>query len=309
MEDADVIESPDLVDSPLISVRVLTYNHEKYIAQCIDSILSQNVDFDFEIVIGDDCSKDETYNICKYYQSKYPKIIKLVHNRRNLGLIENFCNINKLLRGKYIAVCAGDDYWIDNLKLNKQLAIMEKYANVSAVFTDKEVVDDQGNVLIQEKSSCSSIITEGVYSLMDLFEHPQKYSSLTMMYRKCASDNIEAMYNKVKSAFLEDYTFWVCLGTQGDFYFITDKTVAYRQNPRSITHTYDILARWEDDFKIRRNLVQVLPHEYHKYLKNNGHTYFKIAMAYRKMRKPVHFLGFMIRSFLCSPVGFVKEFK
>ncbi|HPP38791.1 MAG TPA: glycosyltransferase, partial [Candidatus Kapabacteria bacterium] len=79
----------NLVNNPLVSVRILTYNHEKYIAQCIEGIVSQKTNFPFEIIIGEDCSTDATRQICRNYKEKYPDIINLIENERNLGVVAN----------------------------------------------------------------------------------------------------------------------------------------------------------------------------------------------------------------------------
>jgi glycosyltransferase involved in cell wall biosynthesis len=104
-----------------LSVCIITYNHEKYIAQCIESALFQIVDFDFEIVIGIDKSSDNTLAICKSYQSKFPNLIRLIECKENIGMIKNWINTIKSCKGDFIAICEGDDYWIDPYKLKKQV--------------------------------------------------------------------------------------------------------------------------------------------------------------------------------------------
>ena len=107
-----------------LSVCIITYNHENYIAQCVESILFQIVDFEYEIVIGIDKSSDETLKICRGYQSKYPNLIKIIECTDNIGMMRNWVNTIKNCKGDFIAICEGDDYWIDPYKLKKQVAFL-----------------------------------------------------------------------------------------------------------------------------------------------------------------------------------------
>ena len=113
------------VKRPELSVFVLTYNQEEFIAQTLDSIINQQTNFDFEIVIGDDASVDETSIICEQYKQSYPHIIDYKRNKTNLGLIANFITTAARLKGKYVAICDGDDYWTDFNKLQKQVDFLE----------------------------------------------------------------------------------------------------------------------------------------------------------------------------------------
>jgi glycosyltransferase involved in cell wall biosynthesis len=111
---------------PLVSVIVITYNHEAYIEQAIEGILAQQCDFPIEVIIGEDKSQDRTLSICLDYQRKYPQLIRLVTWHENVGANANFLRVWGRARGKYVATCEGDDYWIDPDKLTKQVALMEE---------------------------------------------------------------------------------------------------------------------------------------------------------------------------------------
>ena len=106
---------------PLVSVAVLTYNSESTICQCIDSILMQEADFDFEIVVGDDCSTDGTPGILADYSERYPGKFVLLLNEENEGVSRNNNNVLSHCNGKYVAMCEGDDYWLDKEKLSRQV--------------------------------------------------------------------------------------------------------------------------------------------------------------------------------------------
>jgi glycosyltransferase involved in cell wall biosynthesis len=109
----------------MVSVSMITYNHEKFIAEAIESIVMQKTSFPFELVIGEDCSTDNTRAICIEYQKKYPDIIRLRLPETNQGMMLNWISNIESGRGKYIALCDGDDYWTDPCKLQRQFDYME----------------------------------------------------------------------------------------------------------------------------------------------------------------------------------------
>lgn len=109
----------------LVSVAIITYNHEHYIKECIESIVAQIVDFDYEIVIGQDCSTDATHAVCLHYAQLYPDLIRYNQRTRNLGMMGNWMATIKECTSKYIALCEGDDYWTDPYKLQKQVDFLE----------------------------------------------------------------------------------------------------------------------------------------------------------------------------------------
>ncbi len=113
---------------PLVSICCITYNHENYIRDAIEGFIMQKTDFPFEIIIHDDASTDATADIIRKYEEKYPNIIKPIYqteNQYSKGAMGTLFTL-KAARGKYIALCEGDDYWIDPLKLQKQISEMEK---------------------------------------------------------------------------------------------------------------------------------------------------------------------------------------
>lgn len=128
---------------PELSVFVLTYNQEEYITQTLESILMQETNFNFEIVIGDDASTDNTSTICKEYQRRFPAQIDYHRNKTNIGLIANFVKTASRLKGTYVAILDGDDYWIDPQKLQKQVDFLEKNPEYSIVGTQSASLVDE----------------------------------------------------------------------------------------------------------------------------------------------------------------------
>src|SRR5208337_5507031 len=123
----EISDPSQIAPEPLVSVIVVTYNHEAYIAQNIEGILAQQCHFPFELIIGEDKSTDRTLEICLSYQQKHPEVLRVVTWQENLGIGANYLRCLGRTRGKYLAFCEGDDYWIDPAKLTKQVALMEKW--------------------------------------------------------------------------------------------------------------------------------------------------------------------------------------
>jgi glycosyltransferase involved in cell wall biosynthesis len=139
--------------SPLVSIVIPTYNHVVYITKCLDGILMQKVNFLIEILIGEDASTDGTREICIEYKNKYhDKITLFLNDRKNVIYIKgrptgkwNFNNLIKNSNGKYIAICEGDDYWTDPLKLQKQVDFLEAHPDFVMCFHNAQIIYDDKN--------------------------------------------------------------------------------------------------------------------------------------------------------------------
>ena len=127
-----IVENPNTEnENPIVSVLVTTFNQEKYISETLNGILMQQTNFPFEVVIGEDCSNDKTREICLSYKNKYPEIINLVMNEKNLGYSKNFLSVLKSCKGEFIAMCEGDDFWIDSNKLQYQVDFLRNHTEYS----------------------------------------------------------------------------------------------------------------------------------------------------------------------------------
>lgn len=127
-----------------LSVLMITYNHDKYIAQALDSVLMQEVDFDYEIVVGEDCSTDTTRQILLEYQKKHPEKIRLLLPEANLGMTNNLVATFKSCTGDYIALLEGDDYWMSPDKLQSQIDFLDTHPGCSVCFHNCEEFYEDG---------------------------------------------------------------------------------------------------------------------------------------------------------------------
>lgn len=133
-----------------VSCHVITYNHINYISQCIEGILMQKTDFEFEIIIGDDLSTDGTREILENYAIQNPSLIKLnLRTERGLGIPgkENFVSTLQMCKGEYITLCDGDDYWTDPYKLQKQVDFLEANPDYVLSFHKVKILKPDGSLV------------------------------------------------------------------------------------------------------------------------------------------------------------------
>lgn len=143
--------APPMPTDIKVSVAIITYNHERFIAQAIESVLMQETDFPVELVIGEDCSTDGTRVIVCEYADRYPGRVRLLLSERNQGTIANVVATLNACRGQYITLLDGDDYWTDPLKLQKQVEFLEANSEYVACHHDALIVDECGTTIAQSK--------------------------------------------------------------------------------------------------------------------------------------------------------------
>ncbi len=128
-----------------VSVAMVTYNHEKFIAKALDSVLMQKTNFDYELVIGEDCSTDKTRDILIDYQKRYPNKFRLLLHEKNLGMHENGARVLDACTGEYIAMLDGDDYWTSPEKLQKQVDFLDNHLECAICYHDALIVHEDGS--------------------------------------------------------------------------------------------------------------------------------------------------------------------
>lgn len=133
--DVEIADHGRLPARPAVSVGVITYNHEPYLARALDSVLAQRTDFTFEVIVYEDCSTDRTRGIALDYQRRHPDRLRVLYSAANVGVGENARRGIAAYRGRYAAGLDGDDFWTDPLKLQRQFDALEAQAHVNLCFT------------------------------------------------------------------------------------------------------------------------------------------------------------------------------
>lgn len=286
----------------MISVIVATYNQEKTIGRTLDSILMQQCHQPIEIVIGEDCSTDGTLAICQSYAARYPQQIRILANNPNKGMQDNYFDCLLACKGTYIADCAGDDFWIDPLKLEKEVSIMEADEHVTLVHTAWNYYDEEkGKATKAEvpyhfqqktdgKELLTAIITQTRYPVIHL---------CTSLYRK---DVIMKAYQEDTFLFrnkdfgCEDLQVACAAAHAGTIAYLPDVTLNYSVNHLSVSNTQDEEKQFEFVRKVT-SLSHYLADKYHIENKATDRYFsyriFALAMhAFRaqdkKLRNDVH---------------------
>jgi len=268
------IETSDaerLCKNPVVSVCMVTYNHEAYIRQAIEGVMMQKTDFEFELVIGEDCSTDKTREICFEYQKKYPDKIRVLWWHENLYKLNhpaglNFERTSSHCRGEFMAICEGDDYWIDPLKLQKQVDVMRKHPNVGWCFCgskryfqkdDRYDVWNEGNVTYKTgvQNGCEFFVPFMLGTPPGLPYKPWLgfIMTATTMIKRGLYEEIKSKYEVFSWRLrLGDATMWLGASSLMDGYYISDIVSVYRisdsgmfQNPmtRAGVHIDGIIVR------------------------------------------------------------------
>lgn len=209
--------------SLLVSINCITYNHEDYIADAIESFLIQKTNFEFEILIGEDCSTDNTKKILEKFLILYPGKIRLITSEKNVGARENSRRLLENSLGKYIAVCEGDDYWTDPYKLQKQVDYMENNPECTLCFHAAEIVQESGTPTGQLVRSYNN---SNISSTEDIINGGGGFCpTASLLYVKKLMENPPDFY---KNAHVGDYALQMMVASHGYAYYIDEVMSAYR---------------------------------------------------------------------------------
>ena len=217
----------------LVSIKCAVYNHEPYLRQCLEGFVMQKTNFRFEAIVHDDASTDGSAAVIREYAEKYPDIIKPIYETENQyskrdGSLTRI--MNSACHGKYIAICEGDDYWIDPLKLQKQVSILENNKNVFMVYTGFKTVDEKGNLI------CRPLYTDFMKKSKsgDIFKkllHGNFILTLTTCFRR------EVLLLAEKNNLKLDYALFLQAAYMGDVKYIPEKSGCYRKNSKGAMST------------------------------------------------------------------------
>ncbi len=235
----------------MVSVCCITYNHKEFIAQTLQSFLMQKTNFKFEVIIGDDCSTDGATEIIEKIQAENPEIVKLLCSPKNIGAHENMRNVLKYCKGKYIALCDGDDYWIDPLKLQKQVDFLEQHSEYVICCHYTRVINTAFETLYVDPKPKPL-----VHSFNDLLIGKQvETKTASVLYRNLPETNLifdQPWYNKVY-AVDKLIKLMATYYTGGKIYVIPEVMSCYRNHTGGIWSMIKTEARMEmviNDFNL-----------------------------------------------------------
>ncbi|QLE51297.1 glycosyltransferase [Nostoc sp. C057] len=246
-----------------LSVLILAYNHEKFIIQALDSVLMQQVDFDYEIVIGEDCSTDNTRDILVGYQQEHPEKIRLLLPEKNLGMHDNFIQTFKACRGKYIALLEGDDYWTSPEKLQKQVDFLDTHTDYTICFHNALYLYQDGSTkCFMPPENCKNTFT-----LEDIL-NSNIMSFASIVFRQGFIEEFpEWMYD----INFVDWILQILLAQHGNIGYINETMNVYRIHPNGNWS-------WRTQIEMRLEILKAY-HYIENYLDSKYQKKIRIAMS------------------------------
>lgn len=325
----------------MVRVSCMTYNQKPYIEDTMKGFCMQRTDFPFVCTIVDDASTDGEQEVIRHFVNEnfdlgeasgsYEKDTDYGHvtfarHKSNVNcyfaviyLEENhfkkkskYPYLKEWIKTKYTALCEGDDYWIEPLKLQKQVDILESDKTLMAVVANAKMVNTEGGDLIVKQKNVVPNNKEGRYDLYSFMDKVHHYPTATVCYRRTHISEISKMRKTMANPYLGDWTFWIALHSFGDFYYIDEVMAAYRINPASLTHTVDRVERAKANWSISKSVIKALPDKYadlKKGLKDTSWMWEELGLAYKAKRK-YFLMGYcFVRSFLSRPGKAIRVFR
>lgn len=312
-----MIESNDIV----VSIGMIAYNHEQFIEQALDSILSQSVDFKFEIVIGEDCSTDNTRKICLTYQEKYPEKIKLLLPDVNVGMTTNFVNTLLACEGKYTAFCEGDDYWTDPYKLQKQVDFLENNPTYNLCSHRFRIYDEESKKWFDDRLYPQMDESrEGVSFDFEVMLKDWHAQTMTVLFR---TDKLKFYHIQQYEKFCDHHLVYLllkehngyCMNWYGAVYRLHQGGVFSKQTLEMRTYmgyntTRDLYIHNQDDPMLEKDFLEnkyayfenylrlsVLKRNFSKKLLSDCLDYLKSEFKYSGMKGVLHSIKKIILSY------------
>lgn len=269
----------------MVSVLMITYNHENYIRQAIEGILMQQSTFDFELVIANDNSPDNSHSIITDIINNHPLggIIKYIDRSINVGMQKNFLDAYSNCVGKYIALCEGDDYWTDPLKLQKQVDFLETNLDYVVCFHDCSVVDENSKIKIK------SYLTN---FKLDYNENDLKKGGWLPTLTRCFRNVLDKYPDEFKNVNCGDLFLTSYLGFYGKAKFMDFNGANYREHIGGV---------WSGTNEKNRNRKMIQDfytlYSFYENLSDNEISQFYKKNVYKSFMLDIKYFGFCQSSF------------
>jgi len=232
-----------------VSVAMITYNHERFIAQAIESVLMQEASFEYELVIGEDCSTDRTREIVLDYQKRFPSRIRTLIRDRNVGAHENLAQTLAACLGEYIALLEGDDYWTAAGKLQKQVEFLDSDPGCSICFHPVRWLYDEGQSRTNGRPEHNSVWPTHYrkYSTIEDLMSDMFIQTASVMFRNGLINEYPEWFHKLKMA---DWPLYVLLAAQGKIGCLNEVMSAYRNHSGGIWFSVEEETRYREVIKM-----------------------------------------------------------
>jgi Glycosyl transferase family 2 len=234
-----------VMSDPLVSVVMITYNHARYIGAAIEGVLNQQAPFQYELVIGEDCSTDGTREIVRSYQERYPHLIRVIASDGNVGMVRNFLRTSRACSGAFLAFCEGDDYWHRPNKLKLQVEYLESHPSCGLVCSNYDVNDIQKCTVIRNFLTYKKWEIAANFKPSDWVSETVRVPILTVtvMLRRDLFENVinadPYLYDS-GSFQMYDVPLWAEMAAVADVGYIPESLATYNVSANSVTRTKDI---------------------------------------------------------------------
>lgn len=273
---------------PLVSISCITYNHANFIRDALDGFLMQETAFKVEILIHDDASTDNTAEIIREYESKYPKLIKPIYQKENQYSQSGFDFSHRELaraQGKYIALCEGDDYWIDPLKLQQQVDFLEANPDYGLVYTLAKVYIEKNKIFKKRP------IGKSKESFKELIVGNTIPSLTVMFHKNVYIDYIKEIQPIEKGWLMGDYSLWLYIVCKGRMKMLNSISGVYRVLNNSASHSTDFnkeLKFIEGTHKIRLFFIKNTGYGLIEPIVWDAYFYEKLILYVLKSEKDIY---------------------
>lgn len=268
---------------PLASVCMISYNHGKYVRQAIESILSQDVDFPIELVIGDDCSRDDTAAICEEFAARDPRV-RLLPRERNLGVMPNFRRTLEACRGKYVAVCEGDDYWTDPSKLTKQVRFLDSHPEYAGATHQSTVIVDDKPVRLFKEDVPAMLTTNDLIG-------GRLFHTASVVFRRPVLD----LFCNAPLVLACDRLLNFCISFKGKIHYSEESMCAYRLHAGGMSSNATV-----DQMKLDLNSVPYLHRLQPQFPRYRYQSYVYATIGLCRTARPEQKLYFLMLSLVYS---------
>jgi glycosyltransferase involved in cell wall biosynthesis len=261
---------------PKVSVAMITYNHEKFIAQAVESVLMQETPFAYEIVIGEDCSIDRTRDIVIDFQRRYPGKIRLLLADQNLGAQSNFAQTLQACQGQYVALLEGDDYWTSSQKLRKQVAFLDSHPECAICFHNATTFYDDG----KHKPHSYCLAGQKEFSTLDDLLLRNFIPTCAVMFRNRLFQGFPDWFCTLQ---IGDWPLHVLNAQHGQIGYINEVMAAYRKHPGGVWAGQTLPWRWQQNIAFYEAVGAHLGVRYRRIVKSRiSLCLFQLSVAYHK---------------------------
>lgn len=263
--------------TPKVSICMIAYKHGLYIRQAIESILAQDVDFPIELIIGDDCSPDNTATICAEFAARDARV-RVLPRERNLGVMPNFTRTLLACTGEYIAVCEGDDYWIDPHKLKKQVQFLEVH---------KDYAGCAHQALVVINNECVRSFKENVPETLSTYDFigGRLFHTASVAFRRSAS----AVFCNSPTVLSCDRLLNLCISSIGKIHYSDEAMCVYRLHSGGMSNNVTV-AQLQLDLNSIPYLTRILP-SFPKY-RYLSYVYATIGLCRRaRVEQQIYYLS------------------